>query len=445
MVLYCVECGTPLSPTVRIPFERVQARYNPHPPLEARRNSHKVRTTDRRNTDWENERYSTNGGRLATAASSKRRRLSGSSHLIRLLSCPCCARTVDAYVERDSTLVFIDLVLHRHRVFRHLLLNGTSGRGEGSMGFGRNDEWQESGSYRSAVGNDFDTIDKVVRDRRFLNTWRLFAVYVALECIFKWSQVVSVVQDGQRRAIESNLGCELSSSFELRSTSISGQGGRRGSGRAEESRSPLPSLFPSGTFIFNEKKSAYLVEEASQAVVPSIASALSHGSSPPTTSSPYLTHQHVVPAASSDAVDRSWLLLCSSFAENTAFVLGIVGPMWLLLRYYGCSTKKDKVRRKLPKGADRHDDAQPLSTDRTSISLLCSTVMLGSFAKVRFRDYCSLGENPNCFHLTLYRDRTAFIHLRNHPTRILLVNIMSTGLFDFAPHLVVPTVRVRHD
>ncbi|KAF1960684.1 Arv1-domain-containing protein [Byssothecium circinans] len=57
---------------------------------------------------------------------------------VRLTQCPRCKRFADKYVEHDFVVLFIDLVLIKPEVYRHLLGNRLGGaEGDGSEGKGR--------------------------------------------------------------------------------------------------------------------------------------------------------------------------------------------------------------------------------------------------------------------------------------------------------------------
>ena len=42
---------------------------------------------------------------------------------IRLIRCPHCSQTVDKYIEYDNILIFINLLLQKQQVYRHVLFN----------------------------------------------------------------------------------------------------------------------------------------------------------------------------------------------------------------------------------------------------------------------------------------------------------------------------------
>ncbi|BFU22161.1 hypothetical protein CL6EHI_090390 [Entamoeba histolytica] len=42
---------------------------------------------------------------------------------IRLLRCPKCGKVADKYIEYDNVLVFLDMLLQKRPVYRHLLFN----------------------------------------------------------------------------------------------------------------------------------------------------------------------------------------------------------------------------------------------------------------------------------------------------------------------------------
>lgn len=48
----------------------------------------------------------------------------GAGHVV-LSKCPRCQSVADMYVEHNSMLVFIDMLLHKRAVYRHLLFNGS--------------------------------------------------------------------------------------------------------------------------------------------------------------------------------------------------------------------------------------------------------------------------------------------------------------------------------
>ena len=53
---------------------------------------------------------------------------------VRLTQCPVCKKFADKYVEHDFVVLFIDLVLIKAEVYRHLLFNRL-GKHEGRLGF----------------------------------------------------------------------------------------------------------------------------------------------------------------------------------------------------------------------------------------------------------------------------------------------------------------------
>ncbi|KAI4947809.1 hypothetical protein J4E86_008325 [Alternaria arbusti] len=55
---------------------------------------------------------------------------------VRLTQCPVCKKFADKYVEHDFVVLFIDLVLIKAEVYRHLLFNRL-GKHEGRLGFDR--------------------------------------------------------------------------------------------------------------------------------------------------------------------------------------------------------------------------------------------------------------------------------------------------------------------
>lgn len=59
---------------------------------------------------------------------------------IQLIPCPRCAKFADKYIEHDLVVIFIDMVLHKPQVYRHLLFNrlkfSTNGINVGVMRFG---------------------------------------------------------------------------------------------------------------------------------------------------------------------------------------------------------------------------------------------------------------------------------------------------------------------
>ncbi|ORY94474.1 Arv1 protein [Syncephalastrum racemosum] len=50
---------------------------------------------------------------------------------IRLTSCEACNEFADKYIEHDFVIIFIDMLLHKPQVYRHLLLNRISQTREG--------------------------------------------------------------------------------------------------------------------------------------------------------------------------------------------------------------------------------------------------------------------------------------------------------------------------
>jgi hypothetical protein len=48
---------------------------------------------------------------------------------VRLTQCPQCKKFADKYVEHDFVVLFIDLVLIKPEVYRHLLFNRLGGEG----------------------------------------------------------------------------------------------------------------------------------------------------------------------------------------------------------------------------------------------------------------------------------------------------------------------------
>ena len=58
-----------------------------------------------------------------SAALYEKKGISESSRVIALNFCEKCGSIIDPYIEFDMLLIFIDLVLHRTQVWRHLLVN----------------------------------------------------------------------------------------------------------------------------------------------------------------------------------------------------------------------------------------------------------------------------------------------------------------------------------
>ncbi|OAD81075.1 hypothetical protein PHYBLDRAFT_17818 [Phycomyces blakesleeanus NRRL 1555(-)] len=50
---------------------------------------------------------------------------------IRLTTCDKCSNFADKYIEHDFIIIFIDMLLHKPQVYRHLLLNRITQKGNG--------------------------------------------------------------------------------------------------------------------------------------------------------------------------------------------------------------------------------------------------------------------------------------------------------------------------
>jgi hypothetical protein len=74
---------------------------------------------------------------------------------VRLTQCPRCKRFADKYVEHDFVVLFIDLVLIKPEVYRHLLFNRLGGGGSGEDGGGKTGK-EKGARRRWGLGRDWD-------------------------------------------------------------------------------------------------------------------------------------------------------------------------------------------------------------------------------------------------------------------------------------------------
>jgi hypothetical protein len=66
---------------------------------------------------------------------------------VRLTQCPRCKRFADKYVEHDFVVLFIDLVLIKPEVYRHLLFNRLAGGDAGAKKSERKTPWGLRGDW----------------------------------------------------------------------------------------------------------------------------------------------------------------------------------------------------------------------------------------------------------------------------------------------------------
>jgi hypothetical protein len=71
---------------------------------------------------------------------------------VRLTLCPRCKRFADKYVEHDFVVLFIDLVLIKPEVYRHLLFNRLGGGGGGGVEAGSGAKEQKTRAVEGKEG-----------------------------------------------------------------------------------------------------------------------------------------------------------------------------------------------------------------------------------------------------------------------------------------------------
>lgn len=107
---------------------------------------------------------------------------------IRLTQCPACKRFADKYVEHDYVVLFIDLVLVKREVLRHLLFN--RGLNEAGGGAVANARGGVNGSASASTTATATTTAK--RKKRYgldESIWRLGVLLVLFDVYITWARV----------------------------------------------------------------------------------------------------------------------------------------------------------------------------------------------------------------------------------------------------------------